>query len=395
MVAIEISKNVFSVGAKDPKRRMFDALIPLPEGTTYNSYLVRGSKKTALIDTVNPGFEEELLNNLKSIMPIEKLDYIVMNHAEPDHANAIPFIMEKAKNAKLVVGKVGADTEKGYYGIKDDRLIIVDEKIELSLGDKTLKFIDAPWLHWPETIFTYLVEDEILFPCDFFGQHYSSEKTYDWEVNADKLENTAKRYFGEIMMPFRKPGQNALMKLRNYGIKMIAPSHGVIYKNPEKIILLYEKWTAGKLEKKVLLLYVSMWGSSEKMAVELEKELKTTGVAVNAYDLQHADLGDVARELVDSACVVIGAPTVLGNVHPLAAHAVNVAKLLRPPIKYAAVLSSYGWGAAAARTLTGMLDNTQIEIIGAVEVKARPTVNDLKNVRDLAGKIEERLNSLE
>lgn len=394
MAVVEISKNVFSVGAKDYKRRMFDALIPLPEGTSYNSYLVIGSEKTALIDTVNPGFENELLANIKTKTNPEKIDYLVMNHAEPDHANAIPFVLELAKNAKLVTSKIGAQAAKDYYDVAEDRIIVADEKTELALGGKTLRFVDAPWLHWPETMFTYLVEEKILFPCDFFGQHLAIKETYDDEISQEKLEEFAKRYYGEIMLPFRPSGQKAMAKLKGMDIRMIAPSHGVIYRNPKRMMELYEEWTSGKVKKHAIIAYVSMWGSSEKMAIELQKRLNAKGIATSLYDLQENVLGEIARDLVDSACVVIGAPTVLGGVHPAAMNAAYVTKALRPPTKYAAVVSSYGWGAAAVRVLGEALKGTQIEILGAVEAKTRPKQEDMQKVDELADVIAERLGSL-
>ncbi len=394
MASVEISPGVFSVGAKDFKRKIFDRLIPLPEGTSYNSYLIRGTEKTALIDTVNPGFENELLANIRERFEPEKLDYIIMNHAEPDHANAIPFMLGSAKNAKLVVGKIGAKAAKDYYEVPDERMLVVDETAELSLGGKTLRFIDAPWLHWPETMFTYIKEDGILFPCDFFGQHLATEKTFDSEIGREKLEEIAKAYFGEIMLPFRGAGQKALAKLKGMQIKIIAPSHGVIYKNPEWIIPLYESWTSGKLAKKVIIAYVSMWGSTEKLANELERKLVEKGIPVSKYDLYEGNLGGIATDLVDSACIVLGAPTVLGGVHPMGFEAAYLVKALRPPVKYAAVVSSYGWAPAVGKAVTELFAGTQVEIVGAVEAKTRPKKEDFEKIAALADAIAGKLASI-
>jgi len=190
---MEIAKNIFSVGVRDWNRRLFDALIPLPQGTTYNSYLIIGNEKNALIDTVNPGFEIELIKNINERIPLNNLHYVVMNHAEPDHAGAIPVVMEKS-NAMLVTTEKGAAMAKIYYKISADRIKVVKEGDEIDLGGKTLRFIDAPFLHWPETMFTYLVEDKILFTCDFFGSH-SAFGVYDQD--SEDLISNAKRYFGE------------------------------------------------------------------------------------------------------------------------------------------------------------------------------------------------------
>ncbi len=203
-------------------------MIPLPHGTSYNAYLVKGNQKTALIDSVNPGFEEQLLNNLSQLVDPTKIDYVVMNHAEPDHAKAIPRVLAIAKDAKLLTGAKGKEAAMMYFDIPADRIIVVDETTKIDLGGKTLSFIDAPWLHWPETIFTYLQEDKILFPCDFFGSHAAVGEFYADEFGNEKAVDLAKMYFAEIMMPFRKNGLNAMEKLKKFDLKMIAPSHGFL-----------------------------------------------------------------------------------------------------------------------------------------------------------------------
>ncbi|MFQ6087832.1 MAG: MBL fold metallo-hydrolase, partial [Candidatus Methanofastidiosia archaeon] len=203
----EISEGVFLVGVKDWNRRIFDALIPLPQGTTYNAYLVKGKEKTALIDTVNPRFERELQEKISQLIDLKSLDYIVMNHAEPDHASAIPYMMQVSKETSLITTKKGAKMSQLYYRVKEERIKTVRDGDIIELGGKTLKFIEAPWLHWPETMFTYLVENKVLFPCDFFGAH-TAFGLYDEDV--EEVITLAKRYFGEIMMPFRNMGKRAL-----------------------------------------------------------------------------------------------------------------------------------------------------------------------------------------
>ncbi|MDD5154534.1 MAG: FprA family A-type flavoprotein, partial [Desulfovibrionales bacterium] len=258
----EISEGIYWVGIKDWNRRIFDALIPLPQGTTYNAYLVRGKEKTALIDTVNPGFERELEEKIAQVIGEAPLDYIIMNHAEPDHAGAIPVMMELYKGAQLITTEKGAKMAQIYYNMPAERIKAVKDGDAIELGGKTLKFIEAPFLHWPETMFTYLAEDKILFPCDFFGAH-TAFGLYDNEV--EDILPLAKRYFGEIMMPFRKMGQKALEKIQDLEIKVIAPSHGPIYKNPEKILEVYRKWTAGETREKAIVVYVTMWQSTAAM----------------------------------------------------------------------------------------------------------------------------------
>ncbi|MEM2638384.1 MAG: FprA family A-type flavoprotein, partial [Candidatus Bathyarchaeia archaeon] len=208
----KIAENVYWVGVRDWNRRLFDALIPLPRGTSYNAYLIAGDGGKALIDTVNPGFEKDLEEKIHTVTGLEEIDYVVMNHAEPDHAGAIPYIMERAPKAKLVTTSRGARMAQVYYRVPQERIRVVSDNEAINLGDKTLLFIEAPMLHWPETMFTYLKEDGILFPCDFFGAHLADG------VYSDEVEDYivyAQRYWGEIMMPFRLMAQRALDKIAN------------------------------------------------------------------------------------------------------------------------------------------------------------------------------------
>jgi flavorubredoxin len=394
MGTIAIAPNVFWVGVKDYNRRLFDGLIPLPHGTSYNAYLIVGKDKTALIDTVNPGFEKDLVDKIAQHVDPTKIDYVIMNHAEPDHANAAKYMLSIAKNAKLVAGAKGKEAAMMYFDIDASRIDVVDENSRIDLGGKTLKFVDAPWLHWPETIFTYLEEDKILFPCDFFGSHLAGGAFYSDEYGDEKALDMAKLYFAEIMMPFRKPGQTAIEKAKKLAPKMIAPSHGVIWREPKVILDVYEKWTTEKMEKKVMIAYVSMWGSTEKMVKALNEALVKKGISVNVFDLTNTEVGLIAKELVDTPVVVIGGPTVLGGVHPVAAYATLLVKTLRAPTKYGVVLTSYGWSGGAVKQIQALLEGAKLEVLGVVEVKGPPKQAEFDKVADLANKIEEKLNQL-
>lgn len=385
---VKISKTVFGVGAKDWKRRLFDDLIQLPEGTTYNSYLVIGQKKNALIDTVNPGFEQVLEDNIKRIIDPMKIDYLVMNHAEPDHAGAIPHIMKISKKAKLVTTAFGAKLAKIYYKVPDKRIIIVRDNDVINLGGKTLRFIEAPMLHWPETMFTYLEEDRILFSCDFFGSHVA-KGYYDNEVN--DIVYQAQRYFGEIMMPFKEMGRKALDKIGTLENYMIAPSHGPIYRNAESILGHYNNWVDGVAKNKVLVIYATMWNSTEKMVHAMVQSLVNKKIEVAVYDLAHSDSGDIIKDLVDSRAIVIGAPAVLGGAHPLALYVTSLAVALRPAAKFGAILSSYGWGGGAAASLAKVMEPLKLEVSGVIEVNGPPTKEDIKRIKSLGEKIAEQV----
>jgi flavorubredoxin len=386
----EISESVYWVGIRDWNRRLFDALIPLPKGTTYNAYLIIGESKKALIDTVNPGFEKELEEKINKVVKPADIDYVIMNHAEPDHAGAIPHIMSINSKAKLVTTGKGAKMAQTFYKVSEERIQVVHDQETIDLGGKTLRFIEAPMLHWPETMFTYLIENKILFPCDFFGSHVAAG-LYDDEV--EDLLVHAQRYWGEIMMPFRIMAQRALEKIKDLEIEMIAPSHGPIHRNTERILTAYKKWANGETKRKAMIAYVSMWNSTEKMIQPIAETLASEGIEIVLYNLALADIGDVAKDLVDSRAIVLGAPTVLGGIHPLAVYTTYLAKALRPPLKYGVVLSSYGWGGGAVKHAQEVLEPLKMELVGAMEINGPPTKNDITKINEigktLAKKIKE------
>ena len=385
---LRIVDGVYWVGVRDWSRRVFDALIPLPRGTSYNAYLVMGGEGEALIDTVNPGFEGELEGKIRGLMDLEGLDYVVMNHAEPDHAGAIPHIMRVASRAKLVATVRGARMAQIYYRVPPDRIRVVGDGETLSLGGKTLRFIEAPMLHWPETMFTYLEEDKILFTCDFFGSHLAGG------VYGDDVEDIlvhAKRYWGEIMMPFRVMAQKALGKIAGLDVRLIAPSHGPIHRKPELILDAYKRWAAGETCSKVVIAYVSMWGSVEAMVRQMAEVLANEGVEVVLHNLALTDLGDLAKDLVDSRGIVLGAPAFLGGAHPLAVYATYLFKALHPPTKFAVILSSYGWGGGAVKQIQEMLNGLRIDVVGVLEVNGPPTEEIMRRIVDLGKALAEKV----
>ncbi|MCW3980610.1 MAG: FprA family A-type flavoprotein [Candidatus Bathyarchaeota archaeon] len=368
---VEISPNIFWVGIEDWNRRIFDALIPLPYGTSYNSYLVVGQNKIALIDTVNPGFEEVLLRKISQILPPERIDYVVMNHAEPDHAHGISKLMEVARNAKLVATKMGVSMAEAFFNVPGNKAIVVKEGDVLVLGDKTLRFVEAPWLHWPETMFTFDVEDRILFSCDFFGAHFASDNVYADEIGGLLLPE-AKRYYAEIMMPLAASARKALDKVKVTKAKIIAPSHGPIYRNPEPIVEAYENWTRGPLRKKVVIVYVSMWGSTQMLERTITETISGEGVEAIPYNLTVADISHVLRDLVDSSAVVIGTPTVLGGAHPLAMYAAELIASFGIRGKTAAVFGSFGWGGGGMKKVKTRLEQGGFDVIDSFEIRGSP-----------------------
>ena len=388
--AVPVGDNVYWVGARDVSRRLFDSLIPLPKGTSYNSYLVIGGSKVALIDTVNPGFENELIERISSVVDPLRIDYVVMNHAEPDHAGSIPHVLKISPTAKLVTTPFGARMAKVFYSVPSERILTVRDESVIDLGGKTLKFIEAPMLHWPETMFTYLVEDKVLFSCDFFGAHVAQGL---WNDEVEDLRHHAQRYFGEIMMPFRTNALNALEKIAGLDVKIIAPSHGPLYRDPEEILRDYHRWASGVTENKTTILYVSMWHYTERVVKVFADELKSEGVGVTAHDLAVADIGDVAKDLLDSRAVVIATPTVILNAHPLATLAAYLTKILKPPTKYLALITTYAWGTIADKQLIELVKDLGAELVGSIKINVTPSVDDMENLRKLAKELANKVKS--
>lgn len=383
----EIKPGIYWVGAIDWDRRLFDALIPLPDGTSYNSYLIKGSEKTALIDTVDPPMQDVLINNLSELR-IENIDYVIANHAEQDHSGAIPQVLERYPQAKVIVTPRCKDMLIDLLMIPEGRFITVNDKETISLGDRTLEFIHAPWVHWPETMLTYLREDKILFPCDFFGSHLATTDLY--VSDEGQVYEAAKRYYAEIMMPFRTSIQKNLEKVKNYVIDIIAPSHGPIYDKPESIVKAYHSWVFDEPKNIVVLPYISMHGSTRKMVEYFVGALVRRGVMVKQFDLTVTDIGKLAMALVDAATVVIGTPTVHAGPHPNVAYAAILANALRPKIRFISIIGSYGWGGKAVEQLAAMLPNLKVEILEPVLSKGFPKEADFMALDNLATTIVEK-----
>jgi flavorubredoxin len=385
MKARQIRTDVHWIGAIDWDRRLFDALIPLPDGTSYNAYLIRGSQKVALIDTVDPSMTHVLMGYLEDVPAI---DYVIANHAEQDHSGSIPNVLEKYPNAKVVTTPKGKELLMALLLIPEDRFITVSDGETLSLGNKALEFIHAPWVHWPETMLTYLREDKILFPCDLFGSHLATTDRY--ASNEGQIHEAAKRYFAEIMMPFRTSIEKHLERLNSYKIDIIAPSHGPMYDRPSSIIEAYRSWVSGPPRNIVVLPYISMHGSTQRMVEYFVGALADRGVTVEQFNLAASDIGKLAMALVDAATLVIGTPTVLVGPHPNVAHAAFLANALRPRLQFISIIGSYGWGGKAVEQLTAMVPNLKAEVLAPVISKGFPGEDDFRALDNLAGTIAEK-----
>lgn len=389
MKAREIREDVYLVGAVDWDRRLFDALVPIPDGTSYNAYLVQGTEGTALLDTVDPSMSDTLLSQLAEIANI---DYVVAHHAEQDHSGSIPIVLSKYPEAKVVTSPKGKGMLIDLLRIPDEKFVTVEDRQMISLGNKTLEFIYTPWVHWPETMVTYLREDRILFSCDFFGAHLATSDLY--VTDQARTYEAAKRYYAEIMMPFRTFIQKNLDKLEGYSIDVIAPSHGPVHDKPALIIDAYRDWASDVPKNVVVIPYVSMHGSTKKMVEYLVGALASKGVNVHQYDLTVTDIGELAVTLVDAATIVIGTSTVHVGPHPLVVTAVYLVNTLRCKAKYASVVGSYGWGTKVVEQITGQIPNLKVELLEPVLCKGSPGEADFQALDRLANTIVEKHRGL-
>jgi flavorubredoxin len=380
-----IKEGVYWMGAVDWDRRLFDSLIPLPDGTSYNAYLIQGSEKVVVVDTVDPSMVDVLLFQLESV---PNVDYVIAHHAEQDHSGAIPHVLEKYRNAKVLTTPKGKGMLMDLLLIPEERFITVEDGETLSLGNKTLEFVHTPWVHWPETMVTYLQEDQILFACDFFGSHLATTDLY--VTDEARVYEAAKRYYAEIMMPFRKIIRNNLDKIEEHEIELIAPSHGPIYDDPAFIVDAYRDWVSEIPKNVVVLPYISMHGSTEKMVEYLVSALTEKGVTVHQFDLAVTDIGKLAITLVDAATIVIGTPTVHVGPHPNVFYAAYLANALRPKLKFASIIGSYGWSSKAVEQIAGLIPNLKVEILDPVLCRGFPREADFKALDNLAATIAEK-----
>ncbi len=386
----KISNDVYWMGAVDWNRRLFDSLIPLPDGTSYNAYLVQGTEKTVLIDSVDPEMTDVLERQLDEV---ENIDFVVAQHAEQDHSGAISFVLEKYENAIVLCSLKAKDLLMTHLDVPANRIRTVEDGETLQLGEKQLQFIYTPWVHWPDTMVTYLPQERILFTCDFFGSHFATSDLY--AGNNPAVIQAAKRYYAEIMMPFRSIVKKNIDKIRGFDIAFIAPSHGPIFDHPEQIVSAYESWVSEHVSNVVVLPYISMHGSTAIMVNHLMNALIEKGVTVKKFELSSADIGKLAMALVDAATIVIGTPTVLTGPHPAVFSATHLANALRPKLKYAAVIGSYGWATKAIEQVSALIPNINVEVLATVMCKGLPQKDTFTELDALAEEISKKHAELE
>jgi flavorubredoxin/rubredoxin len=386
----ELRPGIHWVGAIDWDRRSFDELVPIPAGTTYNAYLVRGSERTALIDTVEPHRAPELLGKLERL-GVKSLDYVVSNHAEQDHSGALPAVLERYPGARLLATPLARDLLAELLGIDKGRIEAAEDGARLPLGGRTLRFLHVPWVHWPETMLTYLEEDRTLFPCDLFGAHLAGAPL---QLAGDaRLPMEAKRYYACIMMPHRELFGGALRRLRELPIDLVAPSHGPVHPAPAGILEAYRGWVEDPPWNLAVIPWVSMHESTHRMVEVLVEALEANGVEARPFNLGDPDLGKLAMDLVDAATVVFACPAVLGRLHPKMTGAAALASALQPKARWLGLIGSYGWGAAMVEDLQRLVD-LDAEALAPVLVRGAPGPDAIAALRRLAEDIARRHQGL-
>jgi flavorubredoxin len=377
------------MGSIDWNRRLFDELIPLPDGTSYNAYLVRGSEKTALIDTADPAKTPELLEQLEAV---DRLDTLVIQHVEQDHSGSAAAVIDRYPDVEVLASPKAVSMISDHLGIPEERIIAVEDGRTYSLGDRTFEFLHAPWVHWPETMLTYLREERVLFTCDLFGSHLATNDLF--AVDRPRVCDAAKRYYAEIMMPFAHQIRSHLNRLATLEVDVIAPSHGPLHDDPEFIVGAYRHWVNDPPRNLVLIPHTSMHGSTARMVDHLIAALSERDVRVEVFDMSKTDLGAYALRLVDAATVVFATPTVLVGPHPNVVFAAYLTGALRPKTRYAAVIGSFGWASQAAERTKDLCSQLKAEWHEPVFAKGAPTAETFAKLDRLADWISQKHKEL-
>jgi flavorubredoxin len=386
----ELKKGIYWVGIVDWGIRKFHGHeLSTHRGTTYNAYLII-DKKIALIDTVWAPFSKQLIENIREIIDPEKIDYVVANHAEPDHSGGLPMVMRFAKDATVVLSKRGLESIEGHYH-KKWNFKTVGTKDKINLGKNDLVFIEAPMLHWPDSMFTYLTGHNILMPNDAFGQHYATAFRFNDQVNECELYEEALKYYANILTPYSKQVIKKIDEVLslNLPVDIIAPSHGVVWrKEPLQIVNKYKEWAEQKVHKKAVVLYDTMWQATLRMAEAIGDGLAEESIEHKLFNMAVSDRNDVIAEIFQAKAIVIGSPTFNRGLLPTITPILEDLKGLRFQNKIGAAFGSFGWSGESVKIIEKHLDKCGIPVVAeGVLAKWQPKPNDLANCKNLGSKI--------
>jgi len=392
----KINDNIYVTSVKDPERRIFDCLVYMPEGTTYNSYLVKGGKYTALIDCADPDKEEEFFNNLKEANP-SKIDYIVLLHSEQDHSGTVYSVLEMYPEAKVVCTDNVKRLLEIHLHMTEDKLLVMKQGESLDLGDMSLTFYPIPFAHWPDNTMVYLNPQNILFSSDLFGAHYTSSVFAD-DITDDQYK-AARGYFSEIMMPFRRNIAKHVEKVKELNPLIIAPAHGAIWNNPQKIIQYYDDWTSDRTIAKVVIPYVSMHNSTRTAIGYFAAKIESLGVEVVLKNLSEkpesllVQTGELIYELVDASAIVFAFPTILGGPHPAILYTALTANAMSPKTLIMGMLCSYAWASKATDVVNSVTTGFKCNRMEPLMYKGLPTDEDIKRIEEYAVEMANLIHS--
>lgn len=390
MTKVELTSGVYWVGVVDWNLRDFHGYTT-PRGGTYNAYLIV-DEKIALVDTVKNAFSGELIARIKEIVDPSKIDYVVSNHVESDHSGSLPEIMKLVPDARVICTERGkAGLLKHYKSEWNFRTVKTGD--ELKLGRRTLFFISAPMLHWPDSMATYIKEDKILLSNDLFGQHLASSYRYEEDVcvmqghDCDVVMDEAAKYYANIFMQFGALILKKLEEIKGIEMKMIAPSHGIVWKKPETIIDAYQNWAKGLAKKKVLIIYDTMWNSTEMMAGEILRGIANEGVDVKLLHLRRNETSEIVKEILEARAILIGTPTLNNDMFPTISGFLTYLLGLKPVKKLWATFGSYGWAGGGVKGVNERLKASGYEVVESLEINYRPNEEELAKCYALGQKI--------
>ncbi len=397
MKPIELVKGIYWVGAIDWDVRTFHGhTYETRRGTTYNAYLII-DEKIALVDAVYGPFYQEMLDRIKEIIDPKKIDYMVVNHIETDHSGAVPIVMEINPQAKVVCSAKGKEgLLRHYYGNWDFQVVKTGDTI--NLGKKTLKFIAAPMIHWPDSMFTYIPEDSLLLPNDAFGQHLATSKRFNDEVDETIIMEEVSKYYANILWPLGPVIKKKIQEIIASQIKidMIAPSHGIIWrKNPLKIIEAYLNWASNKTKDKVIIAYETMWGATRKMAQAISEVLMDAGIETRIYSIPDTAKTDIIADMLDAKAILIGSSTHDNDMLPTTAGFLQFLKGLQPRGRIAAAFGSYGWARGAVAEINEVLKKAGCIVVEpGLEVKYSPSEEDLQACKKFGEEIIKKISQM-
>jgi anaerobic nitric oxide reductase flavorubredoxin len=390
---VQLRDGIHWIGAVDWCIRNFHSYIT-HRGSSYNSYLILDEKVT-LIDFVKAPFAEEQFARLSEIIDPKRVDYIIANHAEPDHSGSIRRILEACPNAELVATERCINTLWKYYG-GDIKATPIDKKPTLVLGKRSLSFIPVPMAHWPDSMVSYMPEEKILFSNDAFGQHLASSGRFDDEVDTAELMQEASTYYANILMPLWRSVSRALKALEGVPLEMIAPSHGVIWrKDPSKILKAYQGWVSGETKKKAVVVYDTMWGSTQVLARAIADGIASKGVEVRVHCLGASPNSDVIADILDTKAVLVGSPTLNKHIFPTIGGFLSYMRGLKPLNKIGAAFGSYGWAGGAKKIIEAEMQAAGIQMVESdIDFVFRPNGDEAKRAYAFGQNMGEKILSL-